>query len=52
MIKRFKFPIRTTVEGQLDIYAGVGEAKADISKIKEQGLCTQQAEGVVYKKPE
>ena len=52
MIKRFKFPIRTTVEGQLDIYAGVGEAKADPAKIKEPGFCTQQATGVVYKKPE
>ena len=52
MIKRFKFPIRTTVEGQLDIYAGAGAAQADVAKIKEQGFFTQQANGVEYKKPE
>ena len=52
MIKRFKFPIRTTVEGQLDINAGVAAAKADPAKIKEPGFFTQQAAGVEYKKPE
>ena len=52
MIKRFKFPIRTTVEGELDIYTGEGAAKADISKIKEPGLFNQQAAGVTFGKPE
>ena len=52
MIKRFKFPIRTTVEGQLDIYAGVGAAKADVAKIKQPGFYTQQAAGAEFKKPE
>jgi adenylylsulfate reductase subunit B len=51
MIKRFKFPIRTTEEGKLDIFAGVGAAKADISKIKEQGLYTQMAAGVKLSVP-
>ena len=50
-IKRFKFPIRTTVEGEMDIFAGKGTANADLSKIKENGLFTQQAEGVTFKTP-
>lgn len=51
MIKRFKFPIRTVEEGQLSITAGVQDVTVDPSKIKEQGLYTQQAEGVSYKTP-
>ena len=44
-IKRFKFPVRTVEAGSVDIYAGVGEAKADISRIKAPGLYTQHANG-------
>lgn len=50
-IKRFKFPIRTTVEGEMDIYTGMGTPTADLSKIKENGLYTQQAEGATFKTP-
>ena len=42
-LKRFKFPIRTTPEGSVDPYDGIPEA--DMSKIKDQGLCTHQGEG-------
>jgi len=51
MIKRFKFPIRTVEEGQLSITAGVQDVSVDPSKIKEQGLYTQQAAGVTYPTP-
>jgi hypothetical protein len=51
MIKRFKFPIRTVEEGQLSITSGVQDCQADISKIKEQGLFTQQNAGVQYSVP-
>ena len=44
-IKRFKFPVRTVEAGSVDIFAGVGEAKADISRIKAPGLYTQHANG-------
>jgi len=51
MIKRFKFPIRTTEEGKLDINAGVGAAQADLAKIKEPGLFTQIAAGEKFSTP-
>jgi len=51
MIKRFKFPIRTVEEGQLSITAGVQDVQVDISKIKEQGLYTQQATGETFQVP-
>ncbi|MCP4751091.1 MAG: adenylyl-sulfate reductase subunit beta, partial [Proteobacteria bacterium] len=51
MIKRFKFPIRTVEEGQLSISAGVQDCEVDLSRIKEQGLYTQQAAGVKYQVP-
>ncbi|MBW1985655.1 MAG: adenylyl-sulfate reductase subunit beta [Deltaproteobacteria bacterium] len=35
-MKRFKFPIRTTPEGSIDVYKGKPEA--DLSKIKEPGF--------------
>ncbi len=51
MIKRFKFPIRTVEEGTLSITDGVQAVAVDLGKIKEQGLYTQQAEGVTYVTP-
>jgi adenylylsulfate reductase subunit B len=51
MLKRFKFPIRTVEEGQLSITAGVQDVSVDPSKIKEQGLYTQQAAGMTYPTP-
>jgi adenylylsulfate reductase subunit B len=51
MIKRFKFPIRTTEEGSLSITDGVQDVPVDISKIKEQGLYTQFAAGVTFSVP-
>lgn len=51
MIKRFKFPIRTVEEGKVSITKGAQDCQADISKIKEQGLFTQQAAGVTYSVP-
>lgn len=51
MIKRFKFPIRTVEEGKISITSGAQDCQADISKIKEQGLFTQHATGVVYSVP-
>lgn len=51
MIKRFKFPIRTVEEGQLSITAGVQDVAVDPSKIKEQGLYTEQAAGKTYPVP-
>ena len=50
-IKRFKFPIRTVPEGEVDIFAGVGSSSADPAKIKEPGLFTQQAAGTAYSTP-
>ena len=50
-IKRFKFPIRTVPEGEVDIYAGAGSANADPTKIKELGLFTQQAAGTTFSIP-
>ena len=44
-VQRFKFPIRTTVEGEVNIYAGAGEPKADVAKIKDFGFYTHQANG-------
>jgi len=46
MIKRFKFPIRTTDEGAADIDGGVQAVEVDVSRIKEQGLYTQIFNGV------
>ena len=42
-IKRFKFPTRTVNPGEVDIFAGEGEAQADISRVKEQGFFTHQS---------
>ncbi len=50
-LKRFKFPIRTVQEGEVDIFAGGGKAKADLSRIKEPGLFTQQASGAAMPRP-
>ncbi|MDH5559676.1 MAG: adenylyl-sulfate reductase subunit beta [Deltaproteobacteria bacterium] len=50
-IKRFKFPIRTIPEGEVDIYKGAGEAKADLSRIKEPGLFTHHAAGMTMPVP-
>ena len=36
MLKRFKFPIRTTAEGSIDPYAG--KADADMAKIEDIGF--------------
>jgi len=46
MIKRFKFPIRTTDEGAADIDGGVQSVTVDPARIKEQGLYTQIFNGV------
>ncbi|MCP4757171.1 MAG: adenylyl-sulfate reductase subunit beta [Proteobacteria bacterium] len=46
MIKRFKFPIRTTDEGAAEIDTGVQAVAVDLSTIKEQGLFTQIGAGV------
>jgi adenylylsulfate reductase subunit B len=46
MIKRFKFPIRTTDEGAADITGGVQAVTVDPARIKEQGLYTQIFNGV------
>jgi adenylylsulfate reductase subunit B len=51
MIKRFKFPIRTIEEGSLSITDGVQKVAVDPSKIKEQGLYTQQGAGLKYETP-
>ncbi len=42
-IKRFKFPIRTTVEGSIDVYGGLPEA--DVKNIKNPGFFTHQGSG-------
>ncbi len=44
VLKRFKFPIRTTAEGSVDPYTG--KPDADLSKIKQPGHFTQQGAGV------
>ncbi len=41
LTKRFKFPIRTTVEGSVDPYAGKPEP--DFASIKKPGLFTKPA---------
>jgi adenylylsulfate reductase subunit B len=41
LTKRFKFPIRTTVEGTVDPYAGKPEP--DFATIKKPGLFTKPA---------
>ncbi len=51
MIKRFKFPIRTTDEGAADISSGVQAVEVDLSRIKEQGLYTQIFNGVKLNVP-
>jgi len=51
MIKRFKFPIRIVEEGKASITDGAQDCQVDISKIKEQGLFTQQGAGMVYPVP-
>ncbi len=42
-LKRFKFPIRTTPEGSVDIFGGKPEP--DISKIKQPGFFSHQGAG-------
>jgi adenylylsulfate reductase subunit B len=42
-LKRFKFPIRTTPEGSIDIFGGKPEP--DITKIKQPGFFTHQGAG-------
>jgi adenylylsulfate reductase subunit B len=41
VLKRFKFPIRTTAEDSVDCYTGKPEA--DMSKIKEPGFFNYEA---------
>jgi adenylylsulfate reductase subunit B len=41
VLKRFKFPIRTTVEGSIDIYGGKPEP--DFSKLKSSGFFNYEA---------
>ncbi|MCH8076362.1 MAG: adenylyl-sulfate reductase subunit beta [SAR324 cluster bacterium] len=48
-IKRFKFPIRTTIPGQVDKYSE--NITVDMSKIKEPGLYSHQARGDVLPVP-
>jgi adenylylsulfate reductase subunit B len=43
ILKRFKFPIRTTAEGSVDPYKGKSEA--DYAKIKQPGYFTHQGAG-------
>ncbi len=42
-VKRFKFPIRTTAAGSVDIYSD--GLQADIANIKKPGLYSHQARG-------
>jgi adenylylsulfate reductase subunit B len=42
-VKRFKFPIRTTTPGQVDIYAD--PSVGDPGRIKEPGLFSHQSRG-------
>ena len=41
IIKRFKFPIRTTVEGSIDLYTGKPEP--DFAKLKSSGFFNSEA---------
>ena len=41
VLKRFKFPIRTTVEGSIDPYGGKPEP--DFSKLKSPGYFNYEA---------
>jgi adenylylsulfate reductase subunit B len=41
VLKRFKFPIRTTEEGAINPYAGKPEA--DMSKLKQPGFFNYEA---------
>jgi adenylylsulfate reductase subunit B len=41
VLKRFKFPIRTTEEASIDCYGGKPEV--DMSKIKESGFFNYEA---------
>lgn len=41
MVKRYKFPIRTTVEGSVDPYAGLPEEAKD-ANLKKPGFFTTQ----------
>ena len=41
VLKRFKFPIRTTAEASIDCYGGKPEA--DMSKVKEIGFFNYEA---------
>ena len=51
-VKRFKFPIRTTTEGEVDFYSGFAETKdADLSQIKSIGLFTQNTAGQTLPTP-
>ncbi len=43
-IKRFKFPIRTTTEGSINLWEGMPEA--DVKNIKNPGFYTHQGNGV------
>jgi len=50
-LKRFKFPVRTVEAGSVDIRSGVGEASADISRIKDPGFYTHHADGAALPTP-
>lgn len=50
-LKRFKFPVRTVEAGNVDIRSGVGEASADISRIKDPGFYTHHASGSALPTP-
>jgi len=39
-VKRFKFPIRTTAEGSIDLYSGKPET--DLSQLGQPGLFTHE----------
>jgi adenylylsulfate reductase subunit B len=48
ILKRFKFPIRTTAEGSVDPYKGKPEA--DMAKLKQPGYFTTSKAMPVIKK--
>jgi adenylylsulfate reductase subunit B len=48
-LKRFKFPNRTVIAGQVDIYSD--PSVGDVSKIKEPGFFTHQARGETLPTP-
>jgi adenylylsulfate reductase subunit B len=48
ILKRFKFPIRTTAEGSVDPFTGKPEA--DMAKIKQPGFFTTTKAMPVIKK--